>query len=130
MKDLVNNLRRSHTSVSCRQPQPRSHILSATLGRSTRRTVLNPLLQRDPCEMRTRQCRRTHVSAHTHTSEQTNTCTQCHQVPTDPAEQHALKPSSVPHCWSAPAIFFPAAHQLRHPHPFLHSLGEQEPVLL
>lgn len=37
------------------------------------RTVLNPLLQRDPCETRTHQCRRTHVSAHTHTSEQANT---------------------------------------------------------
>lgn len=129
MTDLVNNLGRSHTSVSCREPQPRSHILSATLGRSTRRTVLNPLLQRDPCEMRTRQCRRTHVSAHMHTSEQTNTCTQCHQGKLRPQfllilpNSMPLSPQAFPTAGQHLPFFFPAAHQLHHPHPFLHSPG-------
>lgn len=125
MTDLVNNL---HNSVSCRQPLPRSYILSATLGRSTRRTVLNPLLQRDPCEMRTRQCRRTHVSVYTHMSEQTNICTQCHQGKLRPQfllilpNSMPLSPQAFPTAGQH-LLFFPAAHQLHHPHPFLHSPG-------
>lgn len=93
------------------------------------RTVLIPLLQRDPCEMRTRQCRHTRMSAHTHTREEANTCTQCHQGKLRPQfllilpNSMPLSPQAFPTTGQHLPFFFPAAHRLHHPHPFLHSPG-------
>lgn len=85
--------------------EPRSQRHTRPLNR---RTVLIPLFQRDPCEMRTCQCRRTRTRERRQTHAHNATLT---TVPTDPAQRHALKLSSIPHRWSTLAIFLPCCTQ-------------------
>lgn len=118
MIDLVNNSHRSHT-------------LSATLDHSTRKTVTWYRGQFSSHSFQESLVKWGHASAgacvwaHTHTW-QTNACTQCHQGKLRPQFLLILpnvmpfSPQAFPTAAQHLPFFFPAAHGLYHPHPFLH----------
>lgn len=92
-------------AAAAEEPHPQRHTRPLNPENSSQSTASKrPLWNEDtPVQAHACECTYAHERAdkHMHTMPPRETQT---TVPTDPA---ALKPSSVPHCWSTPAILLP-----------------------
>lgn len=92
-------------AAAAEEPHPQRHTRLLNPENSSQSTASKrPLWNEDtPVQAHACECTYAHERAdkHMHTMPPRETQT---TVPTDPA---ALKPSSVPHCWSTPAILLP-----------------------